>query len=196
MQHANLAPWQCRKEMARRKLPVRRHGGAAPGVATPLRLTAELSGVRFIAPGGRSPYGLLDCRLALVLDDWSQLLAEEGIVEVRVDNMYRPRARLPGSRKKSQHAYGLAIDVLSFKRGDGTELVVERDWDGEIGSAACGPEARVADARPEVIALRTVVCRSARIGLFHHVLTPTYDAAHKDHVHLDIKRDEKRLLVR
>jgi hypothetical protein len=43
--------------------------------------------------------------------------------------------------------------------------------------------------------LRNIVCAAARAGLFHHVLTPNYDAAHRDHLHLDIKRDARSVVV-
>src|SRR5688572_23588990 len=56
---ANLSPAQCRAELSRRRLDVKRAGRAAPGVATPVRLGGEIGGVRFIAPGARSPYGIL-----------------------------------------------------------------------------------------------------------------------------------------
>jgi hypothetical protein len=40
------------------------------------------------------------------------------------------------------------------------------------------------------------VCDIVRSGLFHHVLTPSYDAAHRDHLHLDIKREGWAVIVR
>jgi hypothetical protein len=195
VRNANLSPAQCRAETRRRKLPVRAVGGDARGIAVPLRLDGPLRGVRFVAPGRRSPYGLLDCRLALTLDDLAEVLAAHGVVEVRVDNMYRPRAHLPGSRKRSQHAYGLAADITQMKLADGRTLVVERDFQGARGEPVCGPESRLVQPTPEAIALRNVLCAAAGQGLFHHILTPGYDEAHRDHLHLDIKRDEKRRSV-
>ena len=58
-----------------------------------------------------------------------------------------------------------------------------------------GPEARLVDASPTAIALRDLVCDIARSALFHHILTPSYNDAHRDHVHLDIKRGEKRWII-
>ena len=160
-----------------------------------MRITGPLRGVRFVTPGKKSIYGKLDCRLALVLDELAGVLERHGVASVRVDNLYRPRAKLPGRRTSSQHRYGLAVDVMAFELADGTTLSVESDWHGEIGSTPCGPEARLVDASPAAIALRNLVCDVARSALFHHILTPSYNDAHRDHVHLDIKRGEKRSII-
>jgi hypothetical protein len=194
---ANLSPAACRAELARRTLPVKRFGGATPGIATAVRLTGPLGGVRFLAPGGKSPYGLLDCRLALLIDELAPLLAEHGVSAVRADNFYRPRAHLPGRRRTpSQHAHGLAIDVTGFVLTDGRTLDVEREWPADIGAPACGPEARASAPTDAAIALRNLVCEVARRGFFHDVLTPNYDRAHRNHIHMDIKRGVRTASVR
>lgn len=193
---ASLSPQQCLNELGRRKLGVTRWRGAASGVAVPVRVTGPIGDVRFVTPGGKSPYGILDCRLALALSDLAEVLKRHGVVEVRVDNMYRPRAHLPGKKKPSQHAYGLAIDLTRLKRADGTELVIEQDFQGAIGEPVCGAGAR---SRPELSshgsALRDLICDVARAELFHHILTPNHDAAHRDHFHLDIARGARSRII-
>lgn len=193
---AGLSPGQCAKELGRLKLGVTRWRGPAVGVATPVRVTGPIEGVRFVAPGRKSPYGILDCRLALGLSELAPLLLRHGVVEVRVDNMYRPRARLPGRRKPSQHSYGLAVDVTRFKLEDGGELIVERDFQGAIGEAVCGPAAKPrSQLSSEAAKLRDLICDVARAELFHHILTPNHDAAHRDHFHLDIARGARTRLI-
>jgi hypothetical protein len=182
-------------ELKRRGLPVERDTGAAQGIAIPVRVTGDMHGVRFFAPGRKSVYGKLDCRLALALDELASVLSRHGVVVVRVDNLYRPRARLPGRRKHSQHRYGLAIDLVAFGLADESELSVENDWHGERDRPVCGPEARLTEPTERAILLRNLVCDIARAGIFHHILTPSYDEAHRDHLHLDIKRGEKRSFV-
>jgi hypothetical protein len=174
---------------------MKRDRGPAKGIATPLRFDGTLGGIRFVTPGARSVYGKLDCRLALTLDELAPILTEHAVTEVRVDNFYRPRARLPGRRKPSQHSYGLAIDIVSITLADGRVLVVEDDWRGTIGDKPCGPESRLVEPTNNTIDLRNIVCAIARTGLFHHMLTPNYDQAHENHVHFDIKRDEKRFII-
>jgi len=191
-----LSPGQCLAEVARRRLGVTRFRGAAVGVATPVRVTGAIGGVRFVTPGAKSPYGILDCRLALALSDFAELLKRHDVVEVRVDNMYRPHAHLPGKAKPSQHSFGLAIDMTRLKRSDGSEWVVERDFQGAIGEPVCGAGARPStELSADAGALRDFICDVARSGLFHHILTPNHDAAHKDHFHLDIARGAHQRLI-
>jgi hypothetical protein len=40
-----------------------------------------------------------------------------------------------------------------------------------------------------------VICDVARSGLFHHILTPNHDAAHKNHFHLDIARGARQRII-
>lgn len=191
---ASLSPKQCWAEASRRKLSIARFGGAAVGVATPVRITGPIGGVRFVAPGRKSPYGILDCRLALALSDLAPLLRRHDIVEARLDNMYRPHAHLPGKKKPSQHSFGLAADLTQLKRADGSALIVERDFQGAIGDPVCGQTAR-ADLSGDALALRDLICDVARDGLFHHILTPNHDAAHKNHFHLDIARGARQRII-
>jgi hypothetical protein len=193
---ASLSPQQCLAEVTKRKLGVTRWRGAAVGVATPVRVTGAINGVRFVTPGKKSPYGILDCRLALALSELAEVLTRHGVVEVRVDNMYRPRAHLPGKKKPSQHSYGLAIDMTRFVLEDKTELIIERDFQGVIGEPVCGGEARARpELTPQACALRDLICDVARSELFHHILTPNHDAAHRDHFHLDIARGARTRLI-
>ena len=105
---AGLGGAQCLTEVARRKLGVTRWRGGAVGVASPVRVTGPIGGVRFVTPGRKSPYGILDCRLALALADLAEILKRHDVVEVRVDNMYAPRPPA-GQEEADQHAYGLAM---------------------------------------------------------------------------------------
>jgi hypothetical protein len=192
---ASLSPSQCWAELTRRKLSgVTRFKGAKAGVAAPVRVTGPLNGVRFVTPGAKSPYGILDCRLALSLAELAEVLQRHDVSEVHVDNMYRPRAHLPGRKKPSQHSYGLAIDMTRFKLSDGTELVIERDFEAAIGEPVCGAGAR-AELSKTAAQLRDLICDVARAELFHHILTPNHDSAHRDHFHLDIARGARQRII-
>jgi hypothetical protein len=191
---ASLSTAQCLAEVGRRKLGVSRFKGAKAGVAAPVRVTGPINGVRFVTPGAKSPYGILDCRLALALGDLAEVLKKHDVVLVRVDNMYRPHAHLPGKKKPSQHSYGLAIDMTRFERADGSELVIERDFEGAIGEPVCGAGAR-SELSTAGKQLRDLICDVARSELFHHILTPNHDAAHRDHFHLDIARGARTRLI-
>lgn len=68
----------------------------------------------------------------------------------------------------SEHARANALDLSGFVLADGTRVSVVRDWSGE-------------GARPAF--LREV--RDGACDLFATVLSPDYNAAHRDHFHLD-----------
>lgn len=196
VQHAQLAPWQCRRELTQRKLPFTRDPRPTPGVATAVRLTGPIRGIQFLAPGNKSPYGALDCRLALALDALAEVLLLHDVKLARVDNFWRPGARLPGSKKKSQHNYGLAIDLMGLELNDGRKLDVEEHFKGEIGAPVCGPDAVLTEADERAILLRNLICDLARRGIFHVLLTPNFNEAHRNHFHLDIKRDSPAWIIR
>ena len=71
----------------------------------------------------------------------------------------------------SEHATGNAIDIAAFKLADGRRIVVRRDWRSE------GPQASFLHA-----------VRDGACGEFATVLSPDYNAAHADHLHLDQAR--------
>ncbi len=189
MRYANLAPAACRAELSRRELPLQRDGRPTPGVATGVRFVGPLHGVSIVAPGKPTTFGVMDCRLALTLDDMTELLAGFDVVRLRIDNTYRRGAKLPNRRRRnSQHAHGLAADITALYLSDGSELNVARNWNGQRGAPVCGPEAKLEIPTEEAILLRDITCEIARRGLFHTMLTPNYDAAHENHFHFDIKR--------
>ncbi|MGK2911862.1 MAG: extensin-like domain-containing protein [Sphingobium sp.] len=68
----------------------------------------------------------------------------------------------------SEHATADAIDIAGFVLADGRRIRVVRDWKG------AGKDAQF---------LRDV--RDGACGLFSTVLSPDYNAAHSDHLHLD-----------
>lgn len=68
----------------------------------------------------------------------------------------------------SEHATADAVDVAGFVLADGRRITVARDWAGD------GREARF---------LRAV--RDGACGVFATTLSPDYNAAHRDHLHLD-----------
>lgn len=68
----------------------------------------------------------------------------------------------------SEHATGNAIDIAAFVLEDGRRVSVLRDWKGQDAEAAFLRRAR-----------------DAACGAFGTVLSPDYNAAHADHLHLD-----------
>jgi hypothetical protein len=159
----------------------------APTVAVPVYVRAPLLGVSFGPTNGDAERGMLDCRLAVALYAWAEVLAEHGIVKVEHYSTYRPGARVRGNGKSSGHAHALAIDAARFHTIDGRVLDVEADWaERQRGQSPCPPRD---DDGPAGRVLRDVVCAAVERDLFQVVLTPHYDRAHENHVHLELVPD-------
>lgn len=122
--YAALSSKACLAELRARGVDARPIRGQAKGVETPLRLGAPLAGVRFELP--RNVYGLMDCRLVLVLDDLARLLHAHGVAGVQVNNTYRPGSVLPP--KTAPRASG--------SRGSASTKVRERPARGGKGKRA------------------------------------------------------------
>jgi hypothetical protein len=173
----------------------------ARGVLAPVRLTGPLRGVSFhsnVPPAARasSPWEIVDCRLALALDDFALQLGAHDVVDVTHFSIYRPPSvRWPADRIASRHPGALAIDAASFTKKDGSKLDVERDFHGRIGASTCGAGADPNPATAEADELRQIVCEAADARLFNVALTPDYNWAHRNHFHLELSAGSKWFMV-
>lgn len=182
-------PEQCLAELAVREVPFA-PGPKVPTIDTPVRITGPLRGVVFEMhhPTVRHPKGgpVMDCRLLLALDDLSVVAADRGIARVRFNSIHRGRWV---QRRGWRHAAGVAIDIVEVVTNDGEVLNVLRDFDGHgIGSRTCGAGAPTPQKR-KARALRDLVCAIDSLGSFNLILTPHYDRRHKDHLHLEVRRN-------
>ena len=166
----------------------------APGVLWPIRLQGPVEGVTFV-PQDQSPvYAILDCRLAATLRAWAPDLRRAGVRRVEYFSMYRPNAVIAGTDTVSGHAHGMAIDAARFVLQSGAVVDVLDDWEGKKrGQAPC--PMRPDEGRPGRL-LRGIACSAADRKLFQVVLTPHYNKAHDNHVHLEIKPDVSWTYVR
>jgi hypothetical protein len=74
-----------------------------------------------------------------------------------------------GTSRRSEHATANAIDVAAFTLADGRVISVLKDWDGKQDAQAF---------------LREV--RDGACDIFSVTLSPDYNAAHRDHFHVDL----------
>ena len=153
-------------------LPPRRDGGRC-GYA---------DGVRFAEGGARRiafrPAGLgVACPVAAALAMWEwdvvqpAALATFGSPVVGIDHFGSYACRRIYGRDAgtwSEHATADAVDIAGFRLADGTRITVAGDWRGDGSKAAF---------------LRRV--RDGACRLFATTLSPDYNAAHRDHLHLD-----------
>jgi hypothetical protein len=198
--YANLSDDDALAELRRRGIPFVPAMPPMPGVRAPIRLLGPLHGVSIhstLPPESRvtSVFEILDARLALALDDFTALLSKHDVVEIVHYTMYRPPAELVADpTKQIRHPAGLAIDVGAFRKRDGRWLAVGPHWPSAIGQKTCGEGAREHWTR-EARELVSIVCEAMDQRIFHFMLTPDFDAAHADHVHLEIKPGARWFIV-
>jgi hypothetical protein len=196
----------CEAELTRRGVTFVR-AEPTEGVLAPVRLRGPVRGVAIhtaMAPKERerSIYEVFDCRLVLALDDFADLLAKRDVVEIIHLNAYRPKSQNGCTAKYwgLQHCAALAVDVRAFKRKDGSLLEVERDFHGRIGRGMCAGAAGAGEGptppSPAATELWGFVCEAASRALFNVMLTPNYNAEHRNHFHLEITPDAGWMMVK
>lgn len=143
--------------------------------------------VRFTVGGARdltyTPAGLgIACPVAAALAKWEwdvvQPAAEQQfgtrVASIEHFGSYSCR-RIYGrdAGNWSEHSTADAVDIAGFRLANGRRVTVARDWNrGESETA-----------RQDAAFLREV--RDGACRLFATVLSPDYNAAHRDHFHLD-----------
>jgi len=142
-----------------------------PGVTTPVEIRGPLGGVEYWVVGS-TPLQM-DCRLALTLTKVGSVLARHGVTRVRFSGAYVYKTTSSG--RLSHHAYGLAIDLHEFTFGQRT-VSVERAFSRNVG------------CREAVPALNRLACDLRATSYFDEFLTPDYNAAHRDHLHLSVPK--------
>ncbi|HEV7228873.1 extensin family protein [Brevundimonas sp.] len=132
-----------------------------------------------LAPGGL----VMQCPMAVRYVIWDRQVLQPAAREVfgqsvaRVDNMgaYACR-RIYGQEdvnaRPSEHARANALDVAGVTLQDGRKVSVLADWNGDGPAGAEGGDF--------LKRIRQGACR-----VFSTVLSPEYNEAHRDHLHLD-----------
>jgi hypothetical protein len=124
--------------------------------------------------------GAMTCGLGYAFTIWVQsdlqvpAMGEFGSPVVRVETFGTYNCRNVNgaeSGQLSEHAYANAVDVAAFVLKDGRRISVANGWNG--------------DAR-EARFLRSI--RASACRRFNTVLSPDYNAAHRDHLHFDMGR--------
>ncbi|MCA9610728.1 MAG: extensin family protein [Myxococcales bacterium] len=157
----------------------------AEGVDIPIRLDGPVAGVRVESRGHSELHEIVDCRLAVAVLAWSPSLREAGVEALLHYSTYRPGARVATTGRRSGHAGALAIDLAVVRMDDGTEHEILNAWEArERGAPPCEGGY---DEGPDSARLRRLVCDVASTELFQVVLTPHFDAAHGNHVHLELR---------
>ncbi len=140
---------------------------------------SALSAVQLRDIGTRaSNLGAMTCPLAFAFTQWVQsdlqvpAIGEFGSAVVKVETMGTYACRpIAGSGRLSEHATANAVDVAAFILADGRRISVLEGWNGDERHARFLRSVRVS------------ACRR-----FNTVLSPDYNADHRDHMHFDMGR--------
>ena len=128
-----------------------------------------------LTPQGAQATCTVDAALAWWLRQGVQPAAKAilGSRVVRLEHLGTANCRrIAGNQMRwSEHAGGNAIDIAGFVLADGRRISVHADWQG------------AGDAATFLRTVRDRACRS-----FATVLSPDYNTAHADHLHLDQAR--------
>lgn len=126
---------------------------------------------------GLSNLGPVTCPLAETFAGWARFGVDRAAQQLlgsplaRIETMGSYNCRnVAGSARRSAHATASAIDVSGFVLADGRRITVSGDWQSES---------------PRVRQFLTLIHSSA-CKRFGTVLGPAYNAAHKDHLHLEL----------
>lgn len=143
----------------------------------PVRLQPVLNGVTLRYDSlSREPTALfLSCPMALALVEMTRRLAADGVTDVVHLGTYNCRL-IAGTDNISQHGLANAFDIASLRLSDGTVYSVLDDWE----------RYRLQPSTPGGRFLRRFAEGIYRDWVVHYVLTPDFNDAHLDHLHVDL----------
>ncbi|MCX5744223.1 MAG: extensin family protein [Proteobacteria bacterium] len=164
-------------------------GPAKMGVVDPVTAQVPLHGLAWRAIGATAPrttqYG--DCTLILSLARATPILRAHGVVEVADYGIYNYRCigggAPPCANGISQHAMATAIDLAAFTTTSGDTAVVNDDWviDPDPQETCAAPTEPGKDTF-----LHQLICALDAARVWNIILTPNYNADHRNHFHVDL----------
>ena len=170
----------CYEDLLRQGVPFEEVEQPSVLVPSPVRIKGDVAGVRYNAV-------IVSCEMARRLPLLSVILLRHGLVEARVMSAYRDHPRT------SFHTMGLALDLAGFRDARGTSYSVLEDFVETPREETC-KRALPVDGKARV--LLELACDLYGSRLFSSVLTPNYNAGHRNHFHVDIRPDDLRFFLR
>lgn len=175
---------QCLADLAAMDVPFRALGDHPTPVPTPVEILGPIQGIWFRISHADRPL-TISCELATRLHSLASILSRFNIRGAEIMSAYRETPRA------SFHTMGLGIDIARLWNGR-TWINVLTDFEESPSTETCA--ATPSNARAARV-LR-ITCAIARSKLFQSVLTPNYNAGHRNHWHLDARPNDPRLFLR
>lgn len=155
-------------------------------VDMPVKLKSDVGGIKYSHIDKSDKFSIMDCRLVVALAGWAPVLNKYKVKEIVHMRAYSPKARVGGGTKVSGHSYALALDVARLIFKDSKELSIKEDWTDHRKVEPCTAQ----ESSNETLSgkmLRSITCDTANANLFSVILTPHYNRAHYDHLHMEIE---------
>jgi hypothetical protein len=165
-------------------------GPDSPGIEDPITATTPINGVPYRYVSNDDPRDTLyaDCELILSLAHAAAHLRRRDVVEVADIGIYNYRCIGGGTPPNcpngvSQHAYAKAIDIAGVTDAAGEFYSVNDDWviDPDSEDTCEAPTEPGKDAF-----LHELICALKDADVWKIVLTPNYNADHRNHFHVDL----------
>jgi hypothetical protein len=148
------------------------------GVRSPVEvLTDRLGGVLYRRAWNNKRRFIIDCRMVEALVVLGRSIRRAGVASVYFSSTWR-YTMIRGQGRLSQHAYGLAVDLIAIDGAFGYASVVRHYEKGVWG---CGERNKT----PKGAAWRKLFCVLGARGAFVQVFTPDTDQDHRDHWHVE-----------
>ncbi|HUQ01645.1 MAG TPA: extensin family protein [Kofleriaceae bacterium] len=166
-------------------------GPMNPGVPDPVTVTTPINGMPFRYSGNANVRAtfFMDCSLARSLVLAAPHMRSRGVVEVTDIGVYNYRCiggvGTPPDCPNgiSQHAYAKGIDLAGFKDTAGTFYSVNDDW---VIDPSTEKTCEAATSNEKDAFLHDLICALKGDKVWNIVLTPNYNADHRNHFHVDM----------
>jgi hypothetical protein len=166
-------------------------GPANLGIADPITVTLPLNGLAYRSSGNaaqrKTLYG--DCTLMKSLADAAPIVRAHDVTEIIDMGIYNYRCidqtKTPPNCSMSQHSYAKAIDLAELVTSDGTHYSVLKDFVIDPAGDTC----TAATENDKDAFLHHVICELKAAKTWNIILTPNYNADHRNHFHVDLTKD-------
>ncbi len=141
----------------------------APSLSCPMALSFHMWETHVLQPAAQAHFG-------------QPVAAVEHLGSYACRNINRGDGAVPNA-SRSRHATADALDVAGLVLADGRRITVLQAWPREAVPAVGGAKAAQETGTPSALLLRDAHQGACRF--FDGVLGPDYNAAHRDHFHLE-----------
>ncbi len=197
---ADAAALSCFEDLTKRGVPFKKT--TARGVVDAVTVPGPINGVTFATDTTGKPTSQpMACEFVRTLFAFAEILKGRNIHKVGTLGAYCYRcccswsatnfcrgATDPepdcGANGYSNHSFGRALDVRYLYLDDGRTLDIDKNSDFKVTPGGTCTTAKASQTGTSKL-LYDLVCEVAEAKVFTTILTPNYNAVHRNHLHMD-----------